>query len=63
MKLIDSAKCVLCGKDLGEVNVVEKINGIDYYFDKEECVLIFRRLESVYGQGFFTDEKNGAKHA
>jgi hypothetical protein len=62
MKLIDSAKCALCGKDLGKVDVVKKINGIDYHFDKEECILIFRRLESVYGEGFFTNE-SGAMRA
>lgn len=50
-------KCALCGKDLEELKeriVVqgEGINGIHYDFDTEDCAVMFKKFESVYGNDF-----------
>ena len=45
--------CIVCGKPLGGTRVKQSIDGQDYCFDKQDCVTIFRRLERVYGRGFF----------
>jgi hypothetical protein len=43
----------MCGKPVqGSKQIVERINGIEYIFDKEECVLMFKKLKSVYGSDF-----------
>ena len=50
-------KCALCGKDLEELRekiVVQEevINGIHYDFDTEDCAVMFKKFESVYGNDF-----------
>lgn len=52
-------KCALCGRVLREEQKQEKpslitevIDGISYTFDKNDCRLMFRRLQSVYGSDF-----------
>lgn len=50
-------KCALCGKDLEELKeriVVQEegINGIHYDFDTEDCAVMFKKFESVYGNDF-----------
>jgi hypothetical protein len=50
-------KCALCGKDLEELKeriVVQEevINGINYDFDTEDCAVMFKKFESVYGNDF-----------
>jgi hypothetical protein len=50
-------KCALCGKDLeepkGRIVVQEEvINGIHYDFDTEDCAVMFKKFESVYGNDF-----------
>ena len=53
-------KCALCGKDLEELKeriVVQEevINGIHYDFDTEDCAVMFKKFESVYGNDFWLD--------
>ena len=53
-------KCALCGKDLevpeGRIVVREEvINGIHYDFDTEDCAMMFKKFESVYGNDFWLD--------
>ncbi|MCI0565064.1 MAG: hypothetical protein MN733_41895 [Nitrososphaera sp.] len=44
--------CVMCGRTFKEARVVEEINGSKYFFDKQECAVIMRKLNSVYGNDF-----------
>ena len=44
--------CILCGRTISGKGITEKINGIEYVFDKKECVLTFKKLKSVYGEDF-----------
>ena len=50
------SECALCGKtivDLQESSILtEAIGGICYTFDTNECVLMFKRFRSVYGDQF-----------
>lgn len=48
-------KCILCGRPISGKGITEKINGIEYVFDKEECALMFKKLKSVYGEEFCVD--------
>jgi hypothetical protein len=54
-------KYALCGRFIREEQeqeqekssiLTEVIEGISYTFDKNECRLMFRRLQSVYGSDF-----------
>src|SRR5947208_1427347 len=51
-------KCALCGKFIREQQedksavLFEVIDGTSYTFDKNECILMFKRLRSVYGAEF-----------
>ena len=58
-KILQS-KCALCGKDLevsdGRLVVQEEvINGIHYDFDTEDCAVMFKKFESVYGNDFWSE--------
>ena len=58
-KILQS-KCALCGKDLevrdGRIVVQEEvINGIHYDFDTEDCAVMFKKFESVYGNDFWLE--------
>ncbi|AFU60478.1 hypothetical protein Ngar_c35650 [Candidatus Nitrososphaera gargensis Ga9.2] len=44
--------CILCGKPIVARPIVEKINGREYSFDKQECALTLKKLKSVYGSDF-----------
>lgn len=48
--------CALCGKtivDLHESSILnEVIDGISYNFDTNECVMMYKRFRSVYGDDF-----------
>jgi hypothetical protein len=46
--------CSLCGKTIGESHKVidETIEGT-HIFDNEDCVLMFKKLETVYGRVFY----------
>ena len=51
-------KCALCGKSIREQQedkssiISEVIDGTSYTFDKNGCILMFKRLRSVYGAEF-----------
>jgi two-component system, OmpR family, sensor histidine kinase VicK len=45
------SQCALCGKTIIDV-LEEAIGGICYTFDTNECVLMFKRFRSVYGDQF-----------
>jgi hypothetical protein len=53
---ISESKCSLCGKLLSSNNnndiIMESISGSEYFFDKNQCLLIFRRLNDFYGNNF-----------
>jgi hypothetical protein len=57
-KILQS-KCALCGKNLevpdGRIVVREVINGIHYDFDTEDCAVMFKKFESVYGNDFWLE--------
>lgn len=46
-------KCSLCGKKLFAKEssdiIIEKISGSNYHFDSPQCVMMFKRLNHVYG--------------
>jgi hypothetical protein len=43
----------MCGKAVqGGKQIVERIDGIEYVFDKDECALMFKKFKSVYGTDF-----------
>ena len=50
--------CSLCGKTIKEASSIikEVIEGKHHTFDNEDCVLMFKKLESVYGKGHFMIE-------
>jgi len=50
--IADKEMCILCGKPITGKGIVEKINGREYLFDREECVITFKKLKSVYGEDF-----------
>ncbi len=49
-------KCSLCGKKLfaneSSDIIIEEIAGAQYHFDNPQCLIMFKRLSSVYGEGF-----------
>jgi hypothetical protein len=50
--------CSLCGKTIEESHKVidEAIEGKHHKFDNEDCVLMFKRLGTVYGKEYFMVE-------
>ncbi len=52
-------KCSLCGKKLfaneSSDIIIEEVAGVQYHFDNPQCVVMFKRLSSVYGEGFELD--------
>ena len=60
------SECALCGRTIIDVQeqepsiLKEVIGGISYTFDTNECVMMFKRFRSVYGdqfEKFFAPEK------
>lgn len=53
---IAESKCSLCGKLLSSSNkrdvIIEYISGSEYFFDKNQCLVIFKRLNDFYGNNF-----------
>lgn len=47
------SSCALCGNPIGRSRITNKINGVEYLFDKEECAVFFKRFKDVYGRDFF----------
>jgi len=50
------SECALCGKTIvdlkGSSMLKEVIGGISYNFDTNECVMMYKRFRSVYGDDF-----------
>ena len=52
------SECALCGKTIVDLQeqessiLKEPIGGISYTFDTNECVIMFKRFRSVYGDDF-----------
>ena len=46
--------CILCGRTT-ESKIVEEVGGRNYVFDRQQCVLLFKKLQKVYGNDFFDD--------
>jgi hypothetical protein len=59
------AKCALCGKTFvgreveeegQKVTIIKEIiDGSHYVFDREECVVMFKKFGLVYGSYFYAD--------
>lgn len=52
-------KCALCGKKpivyaRQKETIIENIDGINYTFDNNDCMLIFKKLKRVYGFSLFS---------
>lgn len=50
--VVSKNMCILCGKPIRGAPIVATINGKEYFFDREECALTFKKLKSVYGSDF-----------
>ena len=50
--------CSLCGKTIEGLSSIinEVIEGRHYTFDSDDCILMFKKLESVYGKEHFMIE-------
>jgi YHS domain-containing protein len=50
--LVSQDMCILCGRPIEGIPIIEKIDGKRYVFGREKCALTFKKLESVYGSDF-----------
>ena len=46
------AKCSLCESPIRTDPIIEVIDGKEYIFDSQDCVIQFKRLKQVYGEKF-----------
>jgi predicted transcriptional regulator len=44
--------CTLCSSPIRSESIIETINGKEYLFDTQECVLTYKRLKQIYGERF-----------
>ena len=52
--VVTKLMCIICGKPtLAGKEIIEKIDGREDVFDKEHCVILFKKLKSVYGNEFY----------
>jgi len=59
----DRLTCALCGKTFkGNNTIEEKIDGSKYFFNSEECMSMFKKLASLYGDEFRTTVCNDEQH-
>ena len=59
----DRLTCALCGKTFkGNNTIEEKIDGSKYFFNSEECMSMFKKLASLYGDEFRTSVCNDEQH-
>jgi YHS domain-containing protein len=51
--------CNMCGRVIQkkDISFARTFDGSAYYFDSDNCVLIFRKLREVYGKDFFEPAK------
>ena len=55
--------CALCGKSFTEKKtLLEKIDGNEYFFNSEECMSMFKKLASLYGDEFKSSVCNDEQH-
>ena len=55
--------CALCGKTFKENKTIqEKIGGHEYFFNSEECMSMFKKLASMYGDQFKSSICNDEQH-
>jgi YHS domain-containing protein len=55
--------CALCGKTFKEnKSIHEKIGEYEYFFNSEECMRVFKKLASMYGDEFKTSICNDEQH-
>lgn len=55
--------CALCGKNFKENKTIhEKIGEYEYFFNSEECMRVFKKLASMYGDEFKTSICNDEQH-
>ena len=49
----------MCGIPVprGGEAITIKFGRLSYYFDSDNCLLIFRKLRELYGEGFFRPSK------
>jgi hypothetical protein len=47
----------MCGKRIVRPAVIERIDGTDFTFDSDACLIIFKRFTSVYGIDFIVASK------
>jgi hypothetical protein len=49
--------CSLCGKIIEASSIIDEVvEGRHHTFDNEDCILMFKKLESVYGKEHFIIE-------
>lgn len=59
----DRRTCALCGKTFKENKTIqEKIDGNEYFFNSEECMSMFKKLASLYGDDFKASVCNDEQH-
>ena len=55
--------CALCGKTFRENKTIqEKIDGNEYFFNSEECMSMFKKLATLYGDDFKASVCNDEQH-
>jgi YHS domain-containing protein len=47
--------CDACGTIISKkmISIAKTFDGSTYHFDSDNCLLIFKKLRSVYGKNFF----------
>lgn len=59
----DKHTCALCGKTFKQNKTIqEKIDGNEYFFNSEECMSMFKKLASLYGDDFKASVCNDEQH-
>jgi predicted transcriptional regulator len=46
------AECALCSSPIRTKPIIETIDGKEYIFDTEDCVVTYKRLKQIYGERF-----------
>jgi hypothetical protein len=44
--------CAVCGDVITDIPINARIEGKEYVFDREECMLLLQKLLKVYGNNF-----------
>lgn len=55
--MVQREPCALCGKKPGvhaQRTITENIDGVNYTFDSNDCMLMFKKFKSVYGFSFLS---------